>query len=55
VQEEDSWSIKGRFTQALQDEDSIEWQEQNGGLVLPLLIVCIFISIFYLADLFLAG
>ena len=36
VQDGQTWSARGRFAHALGDDKPISWQEQDGGLVLPL-------------------
>jgi len=49
VQDGQTWSAKGRFVNALKDDEGISWQEQDGGLILPLA----FVSNYYLVNLLL--
>jgi hypothetical protein len=40
VRKDDLLSIKGHFTQALEDQTAVAWEVKDGKLVLPILFVC---------------
>jgi hypothetical protein len=39
VRDDDVWSIRGRYNDALEDDEGVVWQFQDGEMILPLLIV----------------
>lgn len=44
VHEEDLWSMKGRYSTAITDEDPVTWQFIDGGYALPISIVSYILS-----------
>src|ERR1700728_3491648 len=49
VYEEETWEVKGRFSQAVKDKTPLQWEMNDGGkLVLNLLAVGVFFFILFL-------
>jgi hypothetical protein len=41
--EEGEWTVKGRFTTALKENDPISWANENGELNLSVALVCAYL------------